>query len=389
MRTLIALGLGVLLPVLGLAGVGNAQSTVPISGVIQAVDCQGGTVSLASPDGVDTIAVAPFTAVSVNSQAASLCDLQLYIGSSATVWVVPNGNEFVATRIDAAGQVAVAPVQPEAVSPLPIVGVVLGTIAVGGLLYLIARDGDQYYRYPYYGEYYDYYYSPAYRPYFGYWPGAAPVVLAAAAITGAVLGITAIAGLDYLVVRDYDGHYVRYPYYGPYRARYYRPDYRVYAGPYRNAPVHFGDWHGTNVRPGAGAPYQRPGNYHPTYQRPGNYQPTYQRPGNYQPTYQRPGNYQPTYQRPGTQPTYQRPGNYQPTYQRPGTQPTYQRPGNYQPTYQRPGNYQPTYQRPGNYQPTYQRPGNYQPTYQRGGGNSGGGRGRQCSSSQQNNCQNR
>ena len=346
MRKSIAVALGVLVPLLGLAGVGSAQSTVPIEGVIQAVDCQGGTLDLATPDNVDTIAVAPFTAVFVESQTVSLCDLQPYVGSAATIWVVPNGNEFVATRIETTGQGMGAPVQQETVSPLPIVGAVLGTIVVGGLIYLIVRDGDQYYRYPYYGEYYHYYYNAGYRPYYGFWPATAAVILAAAAISGVVLGFTAIAGLDYLVVRGYDGHYMRYPYYGPYRARYYRPEYRAYAGPYRDAPVHYGDWRGGTARPAA-APYQGPAaggqrfNYTPIPSRPN----TYQRPNN---------NWQPQ--------QYQRPGTYQAPQQ-----------------YQRPNN---------NGRPQYQAP--QRPQYQRGGSGSsgGGGRGRQCSS-QQGGCQNR
>jgi hypothetical protein len=66
-----------------------------------------------------------------------------------------------------------APYSPYA-SPAPawtppvIVGVVLGTIVVGGFLYLLVRGpGGYFYRYPYYGAYYRYYYRPYYRPYYG------------------------------------------------------------------------------------------------------------------------------------------------------------------------------------------------------------------------------
>ena len=258
MRKSVALVLGVLVPLLSLAGVGNAQSTVQVQGTIQAVDCQAQTLVVATRNGVNTIAVAPYTAVLVDSQAVSLCDLQSYVGSPATVWLVANGNEFVATRIDTTVQGTVAPVTvaspvQASVSPLPIVGVVLGTIALAGLIYLLVRDHDRYYRYPYYGDYYTYYYNPVYRPYYGSYPAICPIVFAPAPITGFVLGVSVFDGYDYLIVRDHDGRFARYPYFGPYREHYYRPEYRAYAGPYRDAPVRYGEW-----RRDGGAPGQRP-----------------------------------------------------------------------------------------------------------------------------------
>src|SRR5579864_193256 len=258
MRKSVALVLGVLVPLLSLAGVGNAQSTVQVQGTIQAVDCQAQTLVVATRNGVNTIAVAPYTAVLVDSQAVSLCDLQSYVGSPATVWLVANGNEFVATRIDTTVQGTVAPVTvaspvQASVSPLPIVGVVLGTIALAGLIYLLVRDHDRYYRYPYYGDYYTYYYNPVYRPYYGSYPAICPIVFAPAPITGFVLGVSVFDGSVYLIVRDHDGRFARYPYFGPYREHYYRPEYRAYAGPYRDAPVRYGEW-----RRDGGAPGQRP-----------------------------------------------------------------------------------------------------------------------------------
>jgi len=247
MQKSVALVLGVLVPLLGLAGVGSAQSTVQVQGTIQAVDCQAQTIVVATPDSTNTIAVAPYTAVLVDSRAVPLCDLRQYVGSPAAIWLVASGNEFIATRIDTTAQAAVAPVtlpaQQETVSPLPLVGVVLGTIALAGLIYLLVRDHDgYYYRYPYYGEYYRHYYRPEYRPYVGAYPASCSVVYAAAPISGFVLGVAAISGLDYLVVRDRDGRYERYPYYGPYRAHYYRPEYHAFAGQYYGAPVHYGEW---------------------------------------------------------------------------------------------------------------------------------------------------
>ena len=320
MRKWVALALGLLVPLLGLAGVGNAQSGVQVQGTIEAIDCYAQTIVVATPTSTNTIAVAPYTAVFVDSQAVSLCDLQQYVGSQATVWLAPSGNEFVATRIDAVTQAAIAPVaasyQQEAIAPLPIAGIVLGTIALAGLIYLLVRASDNhYYRYPYYGAYYRHYYRPEYRPYVGYYPVGCPVVFAAAAITGFVLGVTVFGGYDYLLVRDRDGRYERYPYYGPYRSYYYRPEYRAYAGSFRgDAPVHYGDTHGTAI-------------YHQQYQ-PQPYQRQYGNPPQYQRQYPQPNNYQaPQYQRQyGNPQQYQRqypqPNNYQPRQQQ------YQRPNN-------------------------------------------------------------
>jgi hypothetical protein len=275
MQKAIALALGVLVSLLGLAGVGSAQSTVQVQGTIQGVDCQSGTVVVATSDSTNTIAVAPYTAILVDSRAVPLCDLQQYVGSPATIWVVADGNQIVATRIDTTAQAAVAPValgaQQEAISPLPIIGVVLGTIILAGLIYLLVRDHDRYYRYPYYGEYYRYYYRPEYRVYGGPFRGDCPVVYAPVPITGFVAGVTVINNYDYLVVRDHDGRYERYPYYGPYRSYYYRPEYREYNGPYHDATVRYGETRGSVVWHRSDAPVQAP------YQRP-NYAPIPPRP---------------------------------------------------------------------------------------------------------------
>jgi hypothetical protein len=79
------------------------------------------------------------------------------------------------------------------------------------------------------------------------------VVFAPAPITGFVLGVTVVGGFNYLVARERDGHFARYPYYGPYRGYYYRPEYRAYVGQYHDVPVHYGEWQ--NHAPG-GAPPQ-------------------------------------------------------------------------------------------------------------------------------------
>ena len=248
MRRAIAVLVGVLLPFLGVAGVGQAQSAIQIQGTIQSVDCQSGTVVLSGPTGSNTIAASDYTTVLVNSTSVPFCTLQQYVGAPATAWLVAGGNEFEVTRIDVVGPVAVAypPAPVVTVAPLPIVGVVLGTIAVAALLYLLVHDNDgHFYRYPYYGDYYRYYYRSAYRPYTGYWPQSAPVIVVPAPISGIVLGTTVVGGFEYLLARDHDGRVYRYPYYGPYHQYYYHAAYRPYAGDYHQAPLVQGDSHWT------------------------------------------------------------------------------------------------------------------------------------------------
>jgi len=326
MRQSVALLLGVLVSLLGFAGVGQAQSSMQVQGTIEDVDCQAQTVTVSGPDGSNTIALAPYTTVLVDSVSTPPCDLARYVGAPVSMWLVADGDAFAATRIDVASQPVAAPAPPpatpEVASPLPLVGIVLGTIVVAGLLYLLVNDNGAYYRYPYYGSYYGYYYRPFYRPYLGPYPALAPVISVAVPIAGAVLGV--IVGADrlpYLLARDSDGHFSRYPYYGPYQRYYARPGYRPYAGAYGNAPVRQGDprWDGPayaggrNLTPAGSGPAQSRPNYQPTQPRP-TYQPT--------PTYGAPNlprpNYQPTQPRPTYQPTptYRGPDQSRPSYQR-------------------------------------------------------------------------
>ena len=251
MRTVTALLLGLLLPLLGLAGIGQAQSSVQIQGNIEAVDCQGQTIVLSGVDGSNTIAAGAYTPVLINSMSVPFCALQQYVGAPATVWLIASGSQFVATRIDVAGEAAVvsprppvapAPESAVAPAPLPIAGIVLGTIVVAGLLYLLVHDRDGLYcRYPYHGAYYRHYYRPEYRPYAGPYPPLTPVIAVPSPIAGVVLGTAIVAGLEYLVARDHDGRFSRYPYYGPYHRYYYGAAYRPYQGPYRDALVRQGD----------------------------------------------------------------------------------------------------------------------------------------------------
>ncbi|HKV46252.1 MAG TPA: hypothetical protein VJT32_16505, partial [bacterium] len=125
MRKLIAVVLGVLLPLLGVTGIGQAQSAIQVQGIIESVDCGAGTVVLSAPNGSTTVGVANYTAVLVNSTSIPFCSLEGYVGAPATVWLIPDGNQFSASQIDVTGPAAEVPAPSAAVSPLPIVGVVL------------------------------------------------------------------------------------------------------------------------------------------------------------------------------------------------------------------------------------------------------------------------
>jgi hypothetical protein len=153
MRSATALGLGVLLPLLGLSGIGQAQTAVQVQGTIQAVDCQSGTLVIQTPTGTTTVAATDSTPVLLNSTSLPFCALQEYVGAPVSVWIGASDNELVATRIDvlAAQPVEVAPapvsvdaevVPAYAPEPVPIVGVVLGTIVVAGLIYLLVHGHD-------------------------------------------------------------------------------------------------------------------------------------------------------------------------------------------------------------------------------------------------------
>jgi len=431
-RTFIAVAITIFVSLLRLSGVGQAQTAAEIQGTLDAVDCQSGTMTLDSSGNTQTIYASDSTGVAVESSSVPFCTLDGYVGAPVDAWVVPYGSEFIATQVDVTGPVPMLATSQTAIAPLPIVGTVLGTVLISGLLYLIAHDaGGAYYRYPYYGAYYHHYYSARYRPYRGYYSSSAPIISVAEAITGAVLGIVTVNNYQYLAVRDRDGQFRRYPYYGPYRSYYYHPTYRNYTGAsanvYVRAPVAVGDPHWdapryqmeqiartVTSRPtpwsaphrSGPAPQAQP---RPTYQGTQQARQTYQRP---QPQQTQPAlrpqwqQAQPTYQRPQpqqqVQPRYQQPQQTQPAYQRPQpqqqVQPRYQQPQQTQPAYQRPQwqqQTQPTYQRPQPQQqaqpryqqqpqPTYQRPQQQaqpqqaQPQRGNGGGSGGPARQQQC-----------
>jgi hypothetical protein len=184
MRRVAALVVSALVMFLGLVDIGSAQQyqSLHLEGVIQAVDCRAQQLTVSSASGSTVLQATPATSVLVGGTASSLCALQQLIGAAMTVLVTASGDQFIAARIDVnapspaevpyqpapSGPAAVPPPVATVVAPPPpIVGVVLGTILVGGLAYLLVHGPYGYYRYPYYGPYYHHYYQPYYRPYYG------------------------------------------------------------------------------------------------------------------------------------------------------------------------------------------------------------------------------
>ncbi|HEV2358280.1 MAG TPA: hypothetical protein VGZ23_11815 [bacterium] len=395
MRTWLAIALSVLLPILGLAGIGEAQTGVALQGTLQSVDCQAGTVVLDTANGTNTLPLAQGSTAVVNSTTIPLCNLQdyQYAGATATVWLVASDSQFLVNEIEVMGPIAYASAPAQSISPVPIWGVVLGTIIVAGLLYLLVhgRDGD-YYRYPYYGWYHRHYYHREYQPYFGYYPAPASIVIVAVAqpIAGFVLGTVYADDREYLLCRDSGGNFYRYPYFGPYRAYYYRPTYGPYTGGptivnnttvnnitvnninisnvVYHAPVRVGDSHWDPPAVRAAVQVNRPpvtGGGPPRQPQP-MYQPPRQQPDPRQlpPAYQSqpPRQPQPMYQPPRQQPD---PRQLPPAYQ---SQPPRQPQPMYQPPRQQPDprQYPSTYQ---SQSPRQQQPTSQSPPPGRGNGN--------------------
>ena len=207
---------------LGLSGVGEAQppATVEVQGVIQAIDCHASTVTLQTQSGVSVYHSAESAAIVANSTPIHLCDLEHYVGSPANVWLTAVGNEFVITRIEATGSTY----QP---SPAPAAPAPYGAYPPYG-------NPNPYPGYPYPGYPYPAYPYPGYAyPYPGY---AYPYPYYYPALAGLVLGTIVVGGLTYLLAHGPYGYY-RYPYYGGYYQHYYRPSFHPYYGGYRYAPA--------------------------------------------------------------------------------------------------------------------------------------------------------
>ena len=207
-RRAFGVGICVFVSSLGLAGSGEAQinptDSVQTQATVQAVDCDSAQVTLAWA-GASSVAQSTLgSIVHVNGAVTPFCALSSYIGSSATAWVMPRGGQIVLVRLDVTSAVAppfptapqpsLAPASAPPYTPIPApapayapgptdasvppyapappaytsapspASVVLGTVLIGGLVYLLVRAANgTLYRYPYAGGYQ----QPAYWPYVG------------------------------------------------------------------------------------------------------------------------------------------------------------------------------------------------------------------------------
>ena len=192
-RRVFAVGITVLVSFLGLAGSGDAQSGQPdrivqLQTTVQAVDCDGQQLTLAGAGTSSVVQSTLGSVIHVNGAATPLCALSSYVGSPATAWIMPRGGQIVLARLDVAPTAAPAyppapsppvapasaPSPPPAYTPAPSpAAVVLGTVLIGGLVYLLVRAANgSLYRYPYSAPYTGTYQQPTYRPYAGPYAGA-------------------------------------------------------------------------------------------------------------------------------------------------------------------------------------------------------------------------
>lgn len=205
MRRVFAIGITVLVSSLGLAGSGDAQPTTADSIVqtpttVQAVDCDSQQVTLAGA-GVSSVVQSTLgSVVHVNGAATPFCSLAAYVGAPATAWIMPRGGQMVLVRLDVTSTVVPSPpaapasastpppvyTAPPSYTPIPSPyttagppvpvpvpsytpspsagAVILGTVLIGGLVYLLIRSvNGSVYRLPYTGTYQ----QPAYSPYVG------------------------------------------------------------------------------------------------------------------------------------------------------------------------------------------------------------------------------
>lgn len=215
MKRGIAVLVGVLVVLLSLSDVGQAQApaSVQVQGTIRAVDCYAQAVTLDTGGGTGVYRTAGAATFYVNSTGTSLCALQQVVGAPATVWLTALGNELLITRVYVAAQYT----PPPATAP--------------------SYPAPTYAPAPYPAPTYTPAPYPAPYPYPVPVPTPAPTYYSAPPLVGIVLGTVVIAGLLFLLVRHSSGALYRYPYYGPYYRQYYRPVYGPYYGPLRYAPA--------------------------------------------------------------------------------------------------------------------------------------------------------
>jgi len=76
MMKLVAITLGMVVAILVVPGIVQAQNVIAVQGTIQAVDCQANTLTLNAADGSHAFPIVSSTAVFVNSATSNFCTLQ-------------------------------------------------------------------------------------------------------------------------------------------------------------------------------------------------------------------------------------------------------------------------------------------------------------------------
>jgi len=92
--------LGILAVTLSMSGIGQAQSELPISGTIEAVNCQTNVLVINGTSGVELFSVVPNATVFINSSSANFCTLGEYVGSYAIASASAEGGRRSVGRVD-------------------------------------------------------------------------------------------------------------------------------------------------------------------------------------------------------------------------------------------------------------------------------------------------
>ena len=156
MKRIVAMVLGPLVSVLAWTGVGQAQGSIQVQGIIHAVDCQTSAFVLSAPDGTHVFPTTPNATVFINSIPSGFCALSPYVGSHATVWVMAVDSKLVVGRVDVS-TAATSPAPPTYPSPPP---------ASYPQATPVYYPPPGYYSYPAYYPYPIYYAYPVYYPYY-------------------------------------------------------------------------------------------------------------------------------------------------------------------------------------------------------------------------------
>lgn len=236
-RRVFAVGITVFVSSLGLAGSGDAQpsptdSIVQTQATVQAVDCDGEQLTLAGPGISSVIQSTLGSVIHVNGAVTPFCALSSYVGSSATAWLMPRGGQVVLVRLDVTS--TVVPGNPASPSP-PLAPASAPTYTTPPAYTPIPP--------PYTSGPPSYTPAPTYTP-VPYTPAPQPPAYTPApSPVGVILGAVLIGGLVYLLVRAANGSVYRLPYTGAYQQQPHQPYAGPYAkspayryGPYRRCP---------------------------------------------------------------------------------------------------------------------------------------------------------